>query len=121
MSNEDKKLTLSEIKALQLEMLIDFDKFCRENNITYFLSYGTLLGAVRHKGYIPWDDDIDVMVPRTEIEKVRILYKSDRYKIADANNEPNYEYPYPRLIDMKTYRAVANKNLRAHETLMNLV
>ncbi len=109
MRNKDKKLTLDEIKAIQLEMLIDFDRFCRQNNITYFLSYGTLLGAIRHKGYIPWDDDIDVMVPRTEIDRVRTLYKPGRYKIADATNELNYEYPYPRMIDTTTYRGGAKK------------
>lgn len=60
-------------KAHMLEVLLEFDKFCTEHNLTYYLSGGTLLGAVRHKGFIPWDDDIDVNMPRPDCEKLMEL------------------------------------------------
>ena len=54
-----KEIDVNELKKVQLEMLEYFDAFCRKNKIRYWLDYGTLLGAIRHKGYIPWDDDVD--------------------------------------------------------------
>jgi|SaaInlV_120m_DNA_3_1039746.scaffolds.fasta_scaffold17902_2 lipopolysaccharide cholinephosphotransferase len=63
----------SELKAALREMLVEFDAFCKEHNLTYYLSGGTLLGAVRHKGFIPWDDDIDVNMPRPDCEKLMAL------------------------------------------------
>ena len=63
-------LTDSESKILLIDMLMAFDKFCRENNLCYFLSDGTLLGAIRHKGFIPWDDDADVYMLREDYEKL---------------------------------------------------
>ena len=55
-----------EIKQIQIEILKEFSNYCDQNNLVYFLGYGTLLGAVRHKGFIPWDDDIDVVMPRSD-------------------------------------------------------
>ncbi|MEY4397815.1 MAG: hypothetical protein RLZ53_391 [Actinomycetota bacterium] len=65
--------TDQEHKALMLSMLIEFDKFCNAHGLTYYLSGGTLLGAVRHKGFIPWDDDVDVNMPRPDCEKLMAL------------------------------------------------
>lgn len=59
-----------EIQKTLYEMLIDFDKICEEHNLTYFLCGGTLLGAVRHEGFIPWDDDIDISMPREDYDKL---------------------------------------------------
>lgn len=70
-----KELTSSEIKKAELDILIAFDEFCREHKLRYFLSSGTLLGAIRHKGFIPWDDDIDVSMPRPDYEKFYELTK----------------------------------------------
>lgn len=64
------ELSLEKQKLLMLEILLDFDKVCRNNGIRYSLAYGTLLGAVRHQGFIPWDDDIDVIVFRADYEKL---------------------------------------------------
>ncbi len=64
-----RELSLDEIKSIELDMLVNFDRICRKNGIKYSITYGTLLGAIRHKGFIPWDDDIDVMMSRDEYEK----------------------------------------------------
>ena len=65
------------IKEISKEILMDFDAFCKEHHLEYHLSYGTLLGAVRHGGFIPWDDDVDVSMPREDYEKLYNLWKSD--------------------------------------------
>ena len=64
-----RELNINEIKKIQLEILKNVAEYCDDNNIRYFLAYGTLLGAIRHKGYIPWDDDIDIVMPRPDYEK----------------------------------------------------
>lgn len=68
-------LNLEEIHAVLLGILKDVDAFCRERNIRYSLAYGTLLGAVRHKGFIPWDDDIDIMMPRPDFDRFVAEYR----------------------------------------------
>ena len=60
---------LRELQMQELEILLQLDAFCREHNITYFLAEGTLLGAIRHHGFIPWDDDVDIMMLRGDYER----------------------------------------------------
>lgn len=60
------EVLIKEVKQIELEMFLKFDEICRKNDIKYFLGGGTFLGAVRHKGFIPWDDDIDVAMERKE-------------------------------------------------------
>lgn len=60
------KLSSDELKQVELSVLIQLDKICKEQNLRYWLTAGTLLGAIRHKGFIPWDDDIDIMMPRKD-------------------------------------------------------
>ena len=81
-----------ELKQHLLQMLIVFDAFCKENGLRYYLSGGTLLGAVRHQGFIPWDDDIDVNMPRPDCEKLMELSggKIGPYTL----NPPNYSELY---------------------------
>lgn len=76
------ELTLKEIQLISLEILKDVHSFCIKENITYSLAYGTLIGAVRHCGFIPWDNDIDIIMPRPEYEKFIHSYKSDKYELA---------------------------------------
>ena len=64
-----KKISFEETRALQLELLRELSTFCEQHQITYFIAYGTLLGAVRHGGFIPWDDDIDVLMDRKNYDK----------------------------------------------------
>lgn len=64
-----RELDIEEVKKLSLEVLCEIHEICQKNNITYSLTGGTLLGAIRHKGFIPWDDDIDVTMPRPDYSK----------------------------------------------------
>ena len=65
-----KKLTDKEVKQIELDILEYVHNFCEENGLKYIMNYGTLIGAVRHKGFIPWDDDIDISMPRADYEKL---------------------------------------------------
>jgi lipopolysaccharide cholinephosphotransferase len=88
------KETIIKLRTVQIELLDEFVRICKENNLTYFLTAGTLLGAVRHKGFIPWDDDIDVAMPRSDYEKFLDIY--------DKNNNSNYytlSYRSPQIVD----------------------
>lgn len=83
-----KPIALEEIQKLEFEILKVFHKICEENNLRYYLGGGTLIGAIRHKGFIPWDDDIDVMMPRPDymklIEIIREKGALDEYRQADC-------------------------------------
>lgn len=78
-----REINVEELKKIQLEILDDIHRFCIQERLTYSLAYGTLLGAIRHHGYIPWDDDIDIMMPRRDYERFINLYKSNTNEILD--------------------------------------
>lgn len=88
----DKKLLLK-IHKSEIEILDEIDKICKKYNINYFLTGGTLLGAVRHKGFIPWDDDLDVAMPRNDYEKFINIAKtelSQRFLLDDITTNKDY-------------------------------
>lgn len=91
-----------EIKERQINLLNALDEFCRKNNIVYYLAYGTLLGAVRHKGYIPWDDDIDVMMPREDFNRFVKLFKDDQYIIGYTETVKDWPFLFGKLFDNDT-------------------
>ena len=70
-------------KRLQLEILDGIDRFCQERGLRYSLAYGTLIGAVRHKGFIPWDDDIDLMMPRPDYDRFQKEFRSEGLYLVD--------------------------------------
>lgn len=70
---------LRELQLCELEILKYLINICEENNITYYISGGTYLGAVRHKGFIPWDDDVDIAIPRTDYEKLIKIFKKEKH------------------------------------------
>lgn len=102
--NNEKMITKEQMKKIQIDILDDVAKFCEENNIKYWIDAGTLLGAIRHKGYIPWDDDIDLGMLREEYDKFIKLYnlKNSKYKLKCIELDKTYEYPYGKVIDTDT-------------------
>ena len=64
-----RKINLEEIHHIELDIMLDIDRVCRNNNLKYTIIGGTMIGAVRHKGFIPWDDDIDIAMPRRDYLK----------------------------------------------------
>lgn len=80
-------ITDAEKKELLVEMLTKLDNVFEDNNITYYLAYGTLLGAVRHQGFIPWDDDIDLLLPRESFIRLIHLFDKEKEKFKELNLE----------------------------------
>lgn len=99
-----KEIDKNEIKPRLIEMAQYFVKVCNDNNLTYFMSGGTVLGAVRHKGFIPWDDDMDFHMPRPDYEKlIEIMSKEKgRYQLLEHSINNDYGYPYAKLSDTTT-------------------
>lgn len=99
-----KELTLKEIQNKCLELLTDFDRICRENNINYSLCGGTLIGAVRHKGFIPWDDDVDVMMNRENYDRFIDYCKSNKtsFVLMNGDVDDSVYYLYTRICDTET-------------------
>lgn len=97
-----KEILVDELKKLQLDLLSDIHDFCEKNGIKYSLAYGTLLGAVRHKGYIPWDDDIDILMVRNDYERFIRTYHHEYYSIADTSTLKGYYLPFAKVCDDRT-------------------
>lgn len=100
-----KKIEIDELKKIQLQILDDVVAFCDKENLTYFLAYGTLIGAIRHNGYIPWDDDIDLVMPRDDYDYFLRHYNrsTERYKVLDYEVDSKYLYPFGKVIDTETF------------------
>ena len=98
------ELKLPEIQRVTFEVLKEIARICDEQGLKYFLAFGTLLGAVRHKGVIPWDDDIDIIMPRSDFDKF-LIYMRTEYRgklvVCDREHTPNYPYGIPRVCNMQ--------------------
>lgn len=101
----DKKLTIEEIKAYSLNILKDIKRVCTELNLRYFLDSGTLLGAIRHNGFIPWDDDIDIVMPRPDYEIFCKSYNkisNNNYYVSSLYTSRNYPFSFAKVYDRRT-------------------
>ena len=103
--NRLQKISLDEAKTIMLEILVEFDLICKKYNLTYWLDYGTMLGAIRHNGFIPYDDDIDIAMPRNDYEKfLKIYYKElpPHLFLQTKKYDPEFPQYYSKIRDTKT-------------------
>lgn len=99
---------LSHLQDVELMILKDFVKICEDNKIEYYLIFGTQIGAIRHQGFIPWDDDIDIMMFREDYEKfLKIMEENpnDKYTIFDSRYNSEYFFQFGRMSLNDTYWA----------------
>ena len=101
----NKKEETCKLQSVLLEALIAIDKVCKEHNLRYYLIAGTMLGAVRHKGFIPWDDDADIALPRKDYEILMARaneWLPPEYELVNGDKEPHYPYSFARIQDTRT-------------------
>ena len=107
-------LTIDEIKQTELSILDYIDSVCKQHNVRYYLAYGTLLGAIRHKGFIPWDDDIDIYMLRSDYDRfIQLLSaeKENHYSLLSIYNDSDYFYEFAKVVDNRT--SINANNLKA--------
>ena len=104
---------LAKVKKIELEVMNYFIDICNKNNLTYYLFYGTLLGCIRHKGFIPWDDDIDVAMPPEDYLKFLDIMqkeKSDKYYLQNINNTKYCSFIFSKIRKYHTTMVEADLN-----------
>lgn len=97
--------TIDLVQKLEFDILKYIKKICEEHSIRYYLAYGSLIGAVRHKGFIPWDDDIDIMMPRSDYQRLlEVVQKNEHpyYKLISVDTDNRFQVPLPKIIDTRT-------------------
>ena len=97
---------IREIQQMELGIMEYIHETCQKIGVKYFLAYGSLIGAVRHKGFIPWDDDMDICMLREDYEKLQdylISNPDERYEVMSYKNNLNYVYPFMKVQDNHTY------------------
>ena len=115
--NVDRQLLeqyLEQMQNLEFELLKELDRICSIHNIHYFLHGGTLLGAVRHKDFIPWDDDVDVVMPREEFEKFRDIFSNtaqEEYILDLPEKHQHYSDFIPHMIDTENRIEINNRSV----------
>lgn len=101
-------LSLKQVQDVELEIMQAVHVFCKEHGLRYALAYGTLIGAVRHKGFVPWDNDMDIYMPRPDYEKLVRMLSVEGYSIGKHyymlhhSVDPNYHYQVIRICDDRT-------------------
>lgn len=99
------RLSLEQIKEVELGILRELDRVCKREGLTYFLAYGTLIGALRHKGFIPWDDDVDVYMPRQDYERLYELAQESalgpEFRLVSYRDRSSI-YSFFKLVDTRT-------------------
>jgi lipopolysaccharide cholinephosphotransferase len=101
----DSSLSSEEIRRVQLGVLVELDRLCRAEGLEYYLAYGTLLGAVRHGGFIPWDDDVDVMMPRADYQRLADLFARaapSHLTLGSPQTRAAWPLPYAKISDDRT-------------------
>lgn len=96
-----KEITFEEVREICLDIMQDVHEFCVDNNIRYSLGCGSLIGAIRHKGYIPWDDDIDILMPRPDYDRFCDTYSSSKGYVCMSYPKHEYWSAYARVSDVK--------------------
>lgn len=116
-----KKLELRELQLLQLSVMKELHKVCVKYNITYYLIAGSLLGAIRHKGFIPWDDDIDIAMMRTDYERFKIIWSEilpkDKFFLQSIDSDRDFRPALMRLCIRDTYQDIPTE--REHRNCKN--
>lgn len=100
MSGSENELNLEELQKYELEILLYFKELCGKYKLRYFITAGTLLGAVRHKGFIPWDDDVDVVMPRKDYDKLAKIMHADNggvFFYQDGKTDKKYPFGFAKL------------------------
>jgi len=97
-----REINIDELKQIQLNILKQVHDFCEKNSIKYFLTYGTLIGAVRHRGYIPWDDDVDICMPRQDYDLFVKNFGDGRFEVLNFEKDKSCWIPYSKVIDNST-------------------
>lgn len=115
--------TLRRVQKVQTEMLVEFDRVCRKNDIRYHIAFGTLLGAVRHKGFIPWDDDVDVILPYEDYCKLDAAMEKDldtgRFFWRTIDTEVDFNLTFKHLKRNNTvYKKPGRDRFRFHEGVL---
>lgn len=100
-----RELSSEEIKRIELDILLELDAICKAHGLRYYLAFGTLIGALRHEGFIPWDDDIDVLIPRADYECLLMHFdewrSNDRFDIA-IYRDGKSTFQYAKMVDTTT-------------------
>lgn len=107
-------------KRIPFEILKNVADFCEKNNIRYSLAYGTLLGAIRHQGFIPWDDDVDIIMPRNDYERFRALYHSEKYVFSDIQQNSKHPTGMAKVYDTSTVFVGRGKIKRSYGLFVDI-
>lgn len=107
-----KELSLDEIQKIEFDLLVLLRDYCQKHGLTYCLCGGTLLGAVRHKGFIPWDDDIDLFMPRKDYDRfIALARQSPVGEFVEVLKAGDENYPYPLIKVVNTQTVAYERNL----------